>query len=282
MSAANKENGLLFDDMALLPSLVIQPIYLVSNEEFEARSVKNIVGGEMLLRVHQKSNGEPFHLGRFFDLVEQEGRLCEVDLFVLSQAFHFIKERESELNPIGSPPLRLNINITPQTLINSEAVLLIHEIMEKNKHLAKNLCFELVESYDLSDIELITATLNSLSQTGAVIAFDDFGAGYINTETLHHAYDANVSYIKFDHLITSAIGKDHEKTSYAKQTMEIACDMGIKTLAEGVEHEHVFNHASLMGFHLAQGRWLSHELSVSEFFALLHENDGNQELLTAD
>lgn len=260
-----------FKDLGLSPSFVIQPIFSIAAFHLKGEpSFLALDGGEILLRLNDITTNtlNPYiQLDRFFLYAAAEGKLPEVDIYAIRAAFSLIQQHWTDLNPNHQRPLKLNVNITPQTLLCSRSLSSLHALVEKNPQGVSNLCLELVESYDLSEISTIASALKTLQEKGVSIAFDDVGAGHMDISVLGKASQAGAHYIKVDRRLIAQIETNSEKV---EEVLGLAKQMKVSALAEGVETIEAYKAVLKMGFHYAQGWWLEKELSTTDFFDLVH------------
>lgn len=156
--------------------------------------------------------------------------------------------------------IKININLTPQDLI-TDSILDTLKDVAKDKNISKNLGLEIVESEEIINFEQSKKNILMLKELGYKIYIDDFGSGYSNFIYLS---EINADYIKIDGSIIKNIMKD--KTSYlvAKNIINFAKEANIKTIAEYVFNEEIFNLVKEMGVDKCQGYFISKPLDIKE------------------
>jgi len=96
----------------------------------------------------------------------------------------------------------------------------------------KNVVFEVVETDKVRDVSHLLKIVNYYKEMGFGLALDDIGAGYSSLNLLHQI---NPDYIKIDLDLIRDVHTDRSKGVIVKNLLGIARDLGIKSIAEGVE-----------------------------------------------
>jgi EAL domain-containing protein (putative c-di-GMP-specific phosphodiesterase class I) len=101
--------------------------------------------------------------------------------------------------------------------------------------------------------------LRAIKELGVSIAVDDFGTGY---SSLAYLQQFPVDCLKIDRMFTSAISSSPESKALIRTLVQLGKDLGLKTLAEGVETTNEMDH--LRGEHVdeAQGFLLARPLDA--------------------
>ena len=129
-----------------------------------------------------------------------------------------------------------------------------------------NIEIELTESVAIDNIELIEQKLSAVRAAGVAIAIDDFGTGYSSLNILRQI---NVDRLKIDRAFVS--GKDglNEDYSIAGMVLQLAAQLGLETIAEGVETLAQCEQLRQMGCAEGQGYLFSRPLTCDQFEAYL-------------
>ncbi|RVU36331.1 EAL domain-containing protein [Hwanghaeella grinnelliae] len=110
--------------------------------------------------------------------------------------------------------------------------------------------FEVVETDEITDFELLDAIFGRFRREGFAIALDDFGTGFNNIETVIRL---RPEYIKLDKMLVMGAVDDTMKSQFVLETVSIAQLNGIKTIAEGVENQRTLDHIRKLGCDYFQG-----------------------------
>jgi PAS domain S-box-containing protein/diguanylate cyclase (GGDEF)-like protein len=151
--------------------------------------------------------------------------------------------------------MSFSINLCVPDFKNHELINYICEKLKTND-VAKYLVFEIVESEELESSELFDA-IEKLKDTGAKISIDDFGTGYSNFEYL---IKLQVDFIKIDGSIVKNVLDDPHSELMLKTIVNIAIELGVKTIAEFVESEAIYKKVKEMGVDYSQGYYFSEPL----------------------
>jgi EAL domain-containing protein (putative c-di-GMP-specific phosphodiesterase class I) len=146
----------------------------------------------------------------------------------------------------------INLNFTPGSILFKDGYYPLLTL-EKAKSLgfkAKQLVFEITESELIQDYNLFLDILNKLHGKGVVIAIDDFGAGYSGLNMLA---DIQPDIIKIDMSLLRNIDTNGPRQSIVKAINNVCLDLGIDTLAEGVETIEEYKFLKSIGISIYQG-----------------------------
>lgn len=122
---------------------------------------------------------------------------------------------------------------------------------------------EVTETIGSIDNASLKAIVNQFVQAGYQIALDDFGAEYSNIYVL---YSLNISTLKLDRRIISDIYHDNRARLVVKQIIELCRQLGITSVAEGVEIEQHLEILREMDCDVIQGYYLNKPLPENEFY----------------
>jgi len=125
----------------------------------------------------------------------------------------------------------------------------VNSLKDKSK-----ITFEIVESEDVRESEIFKEFLRILKEKGCSIYIDDFGSGYSNFDYILKLYPDGV---KIDGSLIKNILEDKNSKVIVKTVISFAKEMNIKTVAEFVENEEIFNLLKEMGVDYFQGYYFS-------------------------
>jgi diguanylate cyclase (GGDEF)-like protein/PAS domain S-box-containing protein len=199
-----------------------QPIINMANQ--------NIVGFESLLRWHHPEQGFISPAG-FIPLAEETGLIVEIGEWVLHQAC--IQSRLWQ-NLIPAYSFFINVNLSPRQFKQSNLVKKVEQILQQtqcDRHLIK---LEITESAILETDNRADTMLNQLKELGIKLCIDDFGTGY---SSLSRLYQLPIDILKIDACFIRAIGKHEKKEKILESIVNLAHNLGMEVVAEGVETE---------------------------------------------
>jgi EAL domain-containing protein (putative c-di-GMP-specific phosphodiesterase class I) len=206
-------------------------------------------GFEILGRVHYQSLPEsPGHL---FQIAKSVG--VEVELSQLFRETAFLQSSRLGLKEL------LFFNMLPAEM-DIEAIRLDFEkVREKYPNL--KLAMELHESV-ITDVAMIKRLHQVLKSLGILLIYDDFGSGQARLQEL---MDAPPDIIKFDICLIHDINTRPKSSQDMIATLvKMARDLGILTLAEGVETREEAEICKQIGFDLAQGFYFGRPFPLNE------------------
>jgi len=115
---------------------------------------------------------------------------------------------------------------------------------------ASRFVFEVIESHQIKDPEQLLRILDIYRKRGFGVALDDLGAGY---NSLNLLAQIKPDYIKLDMYLIHRVDQDPYKARVAAKLLEMANELEVGTVVEGVEHEAEWRWANDHGAHFAQG-----------------------------
>jgi diguanylate cyclase (GGDEF)-like protein len=220
-----------------------------------------IVGAEALLR-WRTDNGEYVAPDSFIPLAEQSGLMVPIGDWVMQSAFRFLKRLES----LGHRDLRMAVNVSHVQFREPDFVEKMAAAISDCGVSAANVEIELTESVAIDDIELIEQKLSAVRVAGVTIAIDDFGTGFSSLNILRQL---NVDRLKIDRAFVSGKESLEENFSIATVVLQLAGQLGLDTVAEGVETQAQREKLLSMGCRDGQGYLFSRPLTCEQFEAFI-------------
>jgi EAL domain-containing protein (putative c-di-GMP-specific phosphodiesterase class I) len=132
---------------------------------------------------------------------------------------------------------------------------------------------ELTESLLLSNVDVMISMLEELKEMGLKLSIDDFGTGYSNLSCLKRF---PIHKLKIDRSFVQDVATDQNDASITSAIINIAKNLNIKVIAEGVENEEQFAFLQARHCDEIQGYYISKPLPAYEVTRKLRNN---QELL---
>lgn len=164
-------------------------------------------------------------------------------------------------------PLTVAVNISSQDLLNSKLPDVFAELMQQHAASPHWLSLEITESAIMEDPESALDILNQLDRMGLRMSIDDFGTGY---SSLAYLKKLPVSELKIDQSFITTMETNEDDSIIVRSTIDLAHNMGLKVIAEGVENEVVWNMLQSMGCDLVQGYYVSRPLTAEALEQWLH------------
>jgi diguanylate cyclase (GGDEF)-like protein len=219
-----------------------------------------VLGAEALVRWYHRQHGL-LPPDEFIPLAEPTGLIGPVTLTVLSRALYQCRQWEE----MGLD-LRVAVNVSVRNLYEDRFVHDVDRLLRRFGVAPQNLTLEITESTMMADPTRPVAALSHLSMRGVHISIDDFGTGY---SSLAYLKRLPVTELKIDKSFVMAMIDDPDDAIIVRSTIDLARNLGLQVVAEGVEHEDVWNTLRELGCHRAQGHFLSPALAPEEFLTWL-------------
>ena len=145
----------------------------------------------------------------------------------------------------------ITINLSFKDILNYEFIDYLNNALEKLKFEDRNrLVFEILESENLSDYDFLEEFVLKYKKLGIKIAIDDFGSGYSNFIRIIRL---KPDYLKIDGSLIKNIDKDNNSYEIVKSIIAFSKTLNIKTIAEYVHSEEIFNLLLELGVDEFQG-----------------------------
>jgi len=116
--------------------------------------------------------------------------------------------------------------------------------------------------------------LLALRACGIRISLDDFGTGYSN---LHHLRELRFDKIKIDRSFVLSMKSDKESSRIVRAVIELARNLGLPTIAEGIEHAEALETVVACGAEYGQGYYFGKALPASDADKLIQAQRGSAE-----
>jgi EAL domain-containing protein (putative c-di-GMP-specific phosphodiesterase class I) len=218
------------------------------------------VGAEALVRWRHPERGM-IPPDRFITLAEQSGLISELTYVVIAATIEMIHG----LRAVGWA-LTMSINVSARSLVEVTFSRRILDMLEAEAVPPHQITFEVTESAAMLRVGLIRQVLADLRGRGFGVSLDDFGTGYSTLEELHRM---PFSELKVDKQFVISLLEDPGARAITESTINLAHNLGLEVVAEGVETAEAYDRLKLMGCDLAQGYFISRPLSADDFHAWL-------------
>jgi diguanylate cyclase (GGDEF)-like protein len=200
----------------------------------------------------------------FVPIAEQTGLITPLTSHVLDVALRQIREWSDS----GLAALSIAVNLSARSFLDTQLAVEIPRLLAKWGVEAELLELEITESMLMTDPARAEATLTRLSQIGLTLSVDDFGTGYSSLANLKRL---PVDVIKIDKSFVIEMAVDASDAAIVRSTIDLAHNLGLKVVAEGVESEDAWRHLEALGCDYAQGYYLSRPLPAEAATRLIRE-----------
>jgi diguanylate cyclase (GGDEF)-like protein len=219
-----------------------------------------IVGVEALARWEHPELGvlEP---SEFVPIAEQTGLIITLTSAVLDAAL----ERVATWRSLGHE-ITVAVNLSARSFLDAGLAHEIPALLAARGVPPECLELEITESMLMHDPVRARATLERLAAIGVGVSVDDFGTGY---SSLAHLKRLPVDTLKIDKSFVLDMDDDEADEAIVRSMIELAHNLGMRVVAEGVESGATWMHLAAMGCDLAQGFHLARPLPPAGLLALL-------------
>ncbi len=208
-------------------------------------SSKTVTGVEALLRWHEPELGN-ISPDIFIPLAEKTGLIHSLTEWVLNSAYQqYIAWRSNGID------LDISVNLSSLSLNENHIIDLLEKLTKKYTGIpAEWLTLELTESTIMSDPVHALDILSKIDSMNIKLSIDDFGTGY---SSLSYLKQLPVDEIKIDKSFVISMMQDSNDAVIVKSTIDLAHNMGLSVVAEGIESEDIWRSLDEMKCDLAQG-----------------------------
>ncbi len=219
-----------------------------------------IVGAEALAR-WRKPDGRLVSPMEFIPVAEQTSLITDIDLNILSQACHQIREWDE----LGLGRLRISCNVSARHFQRGDLPQEVRSVLEASRLPAGQLTLEVTETVYMENIDQVRDTLGAIDSLGVSIALDDFGTGY---SSLSYIHTLSFDVLKIDRSFVKNL-PDHSAQALIRAMLGIAASLDITPLAEGIETQEQHLLLKSLGCRLGQGYLFSPPVPAERFAELL-------------
>ena len=217
---------------------------------------RKIHGAEALVRWNNPSKGimVPF---QFLELFESNGFIVKLDRYMWEEACKYLrvlKDRGIDL-PIAVNISRAHIGTTDLTKV-------FIDLVKKYDINPKNLELEITENLFMDDVHELFDQMSSLKQNGFSIHMDDFGSAYSSLNMLRNA---PVDTLKIDKFFFDEIMTTERGRIIVESSVRMAKQLGLLTIAEGVERQEQLDFLAGIGCDIVQGYYFSRPVNIEGF-----------------
>lgn len=209
---------------------------------------KEIYKYEALIR-YIDENGNEVGPYNFLDIAKKTKQYPNIIKVILKDALKLIKEKNK----------RVSINISYADISNRNTTKYIYDFLtaQSIEH-TKLLSFEILESEEIVDFEEVSRFISEVKKFECLVGIDDFGAGYSN---FHLLSKLKISFIKIDGSLIQNIHNSKDLEIIVRTISNIAKEFNVKTVAEFVANEEIYNKVKELNIDYSQGFYFDKPIS---------------------
>jgi EAL domain-containing protein (putative c-di-GMP-specific phosphodiesterase class I) len=222
-----------------------------------------LVGIEALIRWLHPTQGV-INPDAFIPIAEETGLVIMLDRYVLRQACYQLKAwQEQNLLP---PEFKLHVNLSAQQLAQQDFIHYLETILTETKVNHQHLVLEITEYGFMTPSPIAVKTLEWLKLYNISVSIDDFGTGCSSLSYLHCLKIEN---LKIDCSFINQINQSPENLNVVRAIINLARDLDVTAVAEGVETREQLDTLLALGCSLAQGFIWSQPVDVNTISSYL-------------
>jgi diguanylate cyclase (GGDEF)-like protein len=192
----------------------------------------------------------------FIPFAEQTGAIKLITRWLVAKTMKQAREWKDQ-----GLVMRMSLNISARDLLDPEFSDYIQECLDINQVEPQMFCMEITESALMEDPVKARRTVEQLNQMGVSISIDDYGTGY---SSLAYVKNLPVNELKIDREFIKNMLENEEDVAIVRSTIDLGHNLGLKVVAEGIEHEEELSMLKEFGCDQAQGYLISRALNAAD------------------
>ncbi|MHB1534363.1 MAG: putative bifunctional diguanylate cyclase/phosphodiesterase [Acidimicrobiales bacterium] len=193
---------------------------------------------------------------QFIPVAERTGLIRPLTLLVLDGAGRL----HAQLRQTGRP-LGVAVNLSVRSVVDVNLPDQVADVLARYEMEPQSLTLEITEGSVMSDPARAIGILGRLVALGTQLSIDDFGTGY---SSLAYLKRLPASEVKVDRTFISGLLNDRSDSAIVRSTVDLARNLGLRSVAEGVEDGQTWSRLIALGCDQAQGYFISPALPVPD------------------
>ena len=215
-----------------------------------------VVGAEALVRWQHPQRGLVPPV-QFIPFAEQTGFIRVLTMWIFEEAARHWRTLHAE-----GLMITLSVNLSTRDLLDQDLPQKFDALLVKHQVPAEAFCLEITESAIMDDPQRAQATLDRLSALGFKLSIDDFGTGY---SSLAYLKRLPVDELKIDQSFVKSMQTDPDDAKIVRSTIDLAHNLGLTVVAEGVENARVWDMLRELNCDQAQGYHMGKPMPADAF-----------------
>lgn len=237
--------------------LFLQPKYNVKEDCVDS--------AEALVRWFDPKKGDYIFPAEFISLFEANGFIVKMDHYIYLEVLKYLSaalERGEKVIPIS-------VNVSRVTAISPDFVNFYVGNKKKYQIEEDLITLEFTESFAVEDYSKLAEIVNALHEDGIRCSVDDFGVGYSSFSILK---ELSMDELKLDRLFLTPGVNAKRDEKIIKTIVDLAKDMGMSVVQEGVENKEMFDRVVEMGVGIVQGYYYAKAIPLEDFRIFIKSN----------
>ena len=251
----NREMRILSDLPRALKEREVEVYY---QPKYDIRTeTPKLYGAEALVRWRHPDLGI-LTPNEFIPLFEENGNVEAIDTYVWKEAAKQVALWQKKYKRL----IHVSLNLSRVDVFDPNIEQTLDRILEENGLDDSALSLEVTESAYSESTDEIVSVIKRLHEKGYKIEMDDFGTGY---SSLNMLYSMPIDVLKMDRAFVRNIEHSEKNLHFVEMILDIAKNLNVPVIAEGVETERQYQILKQAGCAFAQGFYFSLPLTAYEF-----------------
>lgn len=220
-----------------------------------------VIGAEALIRWQHPELGL-LPPGKFITLAEDSGLIVPIGEWALREACRQAMAWRKQ----GLPDLVMAVNLSAIQFRRGNLDETVIAALRDSGLEPQFLELELTESILIGDTENVLQTVKRLKTLGVKLSLDDFGTGY---SSLSYLKRFAVDKVKIDQSFIRDMDKNPSDAAIVRAIIQMSKSLGLRTIAEGIEEEHLIKYLQIYHCDEAQGYYYSRPMAGAHFAEFL-------------
>ena len=216
-----------------------------------------ICGAEALVRFEDQRFGV-IGPDKFIPQLEREGMVHAVDLYMFGRVCETLRDWQDQ----GITLIMISVNFSRSTLLEENLMEQVEEIWKKYQVPKEYIEIEITESFGEMERETLVQIGQRIIEHGFRVSLDDFGAQYSNIAILSVL---PLHELKLDKSLTHDLFSSNNTRVVVKHFLNLCKELGILSVAEGVESSEQLDVLRELGCNYIQGYYLNKPIPLAEF-----------------
>ncbi len=199
---------------------------------------------------------------QFIPEAERTGLIEPMTTWVLDAALRQCREWADRAGARGEKCLSVAVNLSTRSLLDASLPRTVAAALARWQVPADLLELEITETIIMSDPKRARRVLTDLAEMGLTVSIDDFGTGYSSLAKLR---ELPVTQLKIDREFVMDMGNDIDDAVIVRSVIDLANNLGLQTVAEGVEDAATWEQLTALGCDSAQGYFLARPMDPERF-----------------
>ncbi len=201
----------------------------------------------------------------FIPFAEQTGAIRLITRWVIANAIV-----QARIWADQGLAIKMSVNISARDLLDSDFSNYVSNRLQETGVDPALICMEITESALMEDPIKARRTVEALHNLGLSISIDDYGTGY---SSLAYVKNLPVNELKIDREFIKNMIESEEDVAIVRSTIELGHNLGLKVVAEGIEHEEEMQMLKEFGCDQAQGFLISKALTATDMEAWISNQE---------